>query len=196
MQPSANFKHDMDTKLSSCGKIVCFKNAGAICSTIASILEIETRNNSKLQHVVAMISSNSVSAEMDLNYLRSDIMYQQKLRQHFGFEMTKLMNRKTSRITLNEYIVSFLLKTFIEAVLDANALNIFATSNLKIMADIGGKKVKKERKNSPKDLSLLLKKHLMMKLTLIMILKCSCYIDLKANQDYSLQNICGYLLIT
>ncbi len=144
MQPSANFKHD--TQFSSCGKIVCFKNAGAICSTIATICEVETKKNSRFEHLVAMISSNSLSAEMDPNFLRSDIMYMQQLRQYFGFEMTKLMNRKTSRIILNEYSVSFLLKTFIEALLDANALNIFATSNYKLMVDIGGKKSEEREK--------------------------------------------------
>lgn len=146
MQPSANFKHDMNNQFSSCGKIVCFKNAGAICSTIASFCEVETKKNSRFQHVVAMISSNSLSAEMDSNFFRSDIIYMQQLRQYFGFEVTKLMNRKTSRIILNEYSVSFLLKTFIEALLDANALNIFATSNYKIMADVGGKKSEEREK--------------------------------------------------
>ena len=108
---------------------------------IASLCEVEPES---MRPTFKRFSLKPLScfSGTDSSLAKSDVVFYQLIRQRFVVELVRLMKYRTSTITLDDIETGFMFKTLIEGAMDTNALNIFPTSNYKIMVDIGGTKSK------------------------------------------------------
>ena len=141
-QPSFLYKQDTNDQITRCGKMLCKLYTHELCATVAHLCsDIDKKSQKRIDCAFDIFYPPTpfvMQRGNDRHYLKSDVAYWQQLRQFFAFEFTKLTRCLELYITLNIKQITSLIKSLIEAALDANAINIFPTSNTQVMNEVGG----------------------------------------------------------
>ena len=92
----------------------------------------ETQNRLVTKIMVSLQSTMTMVANQHLNqsYFKNDIAFLQQTRQSFVAELIFLLANRDI-LTLSRDEKSLVLKTFIESLCDADAINMYPTGNLK-----------------------------------------------------------------
>lgn len=124
--------------------MVCSHHSLLLCATLAALCKHQTKST-PVEEIVTLIKKILLKNRMqsyDQSYLQSDIIFVQQSKQCFLAEFMSIHKNNSSSVTLSPNEVHEALKCFIEALVDADAINSFPTGNLKIMGSIGGTKIK------------------------------------------------------
>jgi len=155
-KPSERFSvenHSMrhTSSLSSNGKNLTARLACEICATLSSLSGFIQNKDAKLTTAFQSLSQTYLDG-MNQATLRNDASYVQQIKQCLGAELSQLMKDTLPVNAIkDEKAIFSILATFIEALVDANTLNVFPTSNLDVMMTLGGNKSKeKEEKIATK----------------------------------------------
>lgn len=120
---------------------MCSQQARFLCTTLASLCEHHTTRQIVAEYVVSIesiLTKTSSTHGYDKSYLQSDVSFVQRSKQCFLVELIALMKNSKSTISLHEKEKSLILRSFIEALVDADAINTFPTGNLKALESTGG----------------------------------------------------------
>ena len=138
-----NFSN-MKVVLTSSARMVWSQHSLLLCATLAALCKHQTKKL-PVEEIITLIKSILPKNRMqsyDQSYLQSDLIFVQQSKQCFLAEFMALHKNNSGFITLSQNEINEVLKGFIEALVDADAINSFPTGNLDVMGSIGGIKIK------------------------------------------------------
>jgi hypothetical protein len=144
LQPSKRFKIEqtvtpLATEFTHQGKVVCALHAAAICGVISSFCAVREANDATRDDVNSVIelrlwqNSSSTSVENDNDFFHD-------IRRCICTELCNIAKYSTNCTELIGGLSGgIILRTFINSAVNASTLNIFPSTNKKVLVEIGGK---------------------------------------------------------